>query len=214
MSLIYNCIALSTMIKLGLTTVVSTLTMVSVVAAASASTVTFGPATGFSTTINEPQVEGDIIYQVVSGMGFITGSFGNPPASLITAFPSPDDVIEFFTISGVPFTFDSFDFASFANQQSDRINFIGEFNSVDTQRLLNFSTSNANFSTQNPNFSAPIDKLRIEVVSGDRAALLLDNLVLTPITEPSTIPEPSTIFGIALVGFGALSRILQRSRSD
>ena len=182
MSLTHNCITLSTMIKLGLTTVVSTLTMVSVVVAASASTVTFGTTNG-SSPIDQPQIEGDITYQVVSGMWFKSDPLGNPPASLITAFPTPDDVIEFSTISGVPFTFDSFDFASFANQQSDKVNFIGEFNSVDTQQLLNFSTSNANFSTQNPGFSAPIDKLRIEVVSGDRAALLLDNLVLTPIPK-------------------------------
>ena len=209
MSLTHNCITLSTMIKLGLTTVVSTLTMVSVVVDASASTVTFGTTNGFpSTIIDQPQIEGDIIYQVVSGMWFKSDPLGNPPASLITAFPTPDDVIEFSTISGVPFTFDSFDFASFANQQSDKVNFIGEFNSVDTQQLLNFSTSNANFSTQNPDFSAPIDKLRIEVVSGDRAALLLDNLVLTP------IPEPSTIFGIALLSLGALSRLVQCGRSD
>jgi hypothetical protein len=171
------------MIKLGLTTVVSTLTMVSVVVAASASTVTFGTTNGSSPTIDKPQIEGDIIYQVVSGEWFKSGLRGNPPASLITAFPTPDDVLEFSTISGVPFTFDSFDFASFENQQSDKVNFIGEFNSVVTQQLLNFSTSNANFSTQNPDFSAPIDKLRIEVVSGDMAALLLDNLVLTPIQK-------------------------------
>jgi hypothetical protein len=151
--------------------------------AASASTVTFGTPNELSTVIDKPQIEGDIIYQVVSGFWAKTGPLGNPPAGLRTAFPSPGDVIEFFTISGVPFTFDSFDFASFANQQSDKVNFIGEFNSVDTQQLLNFSTSNANFSTQNPGFSAPIDKLRIEVVSGDRAALLLDNLVFTPILQ-------------------------------
>ena len=182
MSLTHNCITLSTMIKLGLTTIVSTLTMVSVGVAASASTVTFGTTNG-SSPIDQPQIEGDITYQVVSGMWFKYGLEGNPPASLVTFLPTPGNVLEFSTISGVPFTFDSFDFASFANQQSDKVNFIGEFNSVDTQQLLNFSTSNANFSTQNPGFSAPIDKLRIEVVSGDRAALLLDNLVLTPIPK-------------------------------
>jgi hypothetical protein len=170
------------MIKLGLTTVVSTLSMVSVVVAASASTVTFGSTFGNS-SIDQPQIEGDIIYQVVSGVWFKAGQLGNPPASLVTFLPTPGNVLEFSTISGVPFTFDSFDFASFANQQSDKVNFIGEFNSVDTQQLLNFSTSNANFSTQNPGFSAPIDKLRIELVSGDLAALILDNLVFTPILQ-------------------------------
>jgi hypothetical protein len=150
--------------------------------AASASTVTFGTTNG-SSPIDQPQIEGDITYQVVSGMWFKYGLEGNPPASLVTFLPTPGNVLEFSTISGVPFTFDSFDFASFANQQSDKVNFIGEFNSVDTQQLLNFNTSNANFSTQNPGFSAPIDKLRIELVSGDLAALLLDNLVFTPILQ-------------------------------
>lgn len=206
---------LNTMIKAGLGGTFATLTMASLAIPATATTITFE-----NLNINfftGSQTEGDFTYEVVSGnFVAITSIIGNPASSLspgFPVFPSPGDTIEFFLTDGGLFTFDSFDFASLIPSTSSTVNFFGEVNSVDTESLLGINSGSTTFQTQDPGFASAIDRLRIEVVSGGSASLLLDNLELTPAATES-VPEPSVTVGLlGLVG-GLAVRSLSKKRNS
>jgi hypothetical protein len=147
--------------------------------------------------------EGAFTYTVVSGSAWdIVNSLGNPASALTTGFfavPNVGDEIDFFLTGGGLFTFDSFDFASTSDgSQSDSVNLFGEVGGVQTQQLLDISSTSGTWQTNMPGFSAPIDTLRLVIASAGDTDLALDNFVLTP--APSAVPEPASL---TLLGLGA-----------
>lgn len=171
---------------------------------AGADTLMFGPLDAEQIPLTT-YTEGNFTVQAVNGTSWDIVMEGNPPDALSTdsnGVASPGDEVDIYRNDGGLFTFTQFDSSAgwaFLTPPvtSDEVNFLGSVNSVGTQRLLSFTNdSGPTFTTTSTGFSAPINLLRIVIVSAGSDYLLLDNLVVTPFNP---VPEPSSAFVVPLV---------------
>ncbi|MEA5535640.1 PEP-CTERM sorting domain-containing protein [Crocosphaera sp. XPORK-15E] len=205
---------MNTLLKTGIGSTLATLAVAALSASTSATTITFDPigTNPVGLPLNNPYIEGEFTYQSVSNTGGNFGSslFGNPDPAL-TVYLGPETLdtiaIEFVRTDGGLFTFDSFDavFLGDPGGLSNGWTFFGEVGGNPTQ-FFGFATSSTSFTTEIPTtFTTPIDRLVIQFSQENDLSLIVDNLVLTPVSQ--SVPEPGTILGLLAVGaLGALSR--------
>lgn len=138
-----------------------------------AATITFDNLDVFA---DQEIVEDGMRYKTTDN--FVVRSFvGNPPSGLIGS-PITNQSFIITKDGGGNFTFDRYDFASFApGQQSDTWEFRGLLNGV--QQFAFLASTSMTFVTRTVNLSNPIDELEISVVSGSVAAAVADNFVFT-----------------------------------
>lgn len=209
---------LKTMTKMGLGAIAA-FTVASLATAAQATIITFGTGSSIDPLVlnQEYLAEGDFAYKVTNGNSWaLDNTVGEPVRSLSTGIPNGGEIIEFYRTGGGQFTFDSFQYRpGTQNNISDGVTFSGEVQSgpVPTLTINGFSTVDPpSFTTQTTSSSGfsntPITKLLITVISTDLnngTALFLDNLVLTPLGDIPTTPEPSPILGLlAVSGLGLI----------
>jgi len=129
---------------------------------------------------------------------FIVRTFvGNPPSGLLGS-PITSDTFDITRADNGAFTFDRYDFGSFATgQQSDTWQFRGLLNGV--QQFTFLDTTNSAFVTRTTHQSGIIDTLVLSVVTASVAAGVADNFAFTPVQSP--VPEPATL---TLLGVGAI----------
>jgi hypothetical protein len=131
---------------------------------------------------------------------FIVRPFvGNPPSGLLGS-PISSQTFDITRADDGVFTFDRYDFGSFApGQQSDTWQFRGLLDGV--QQFTFLDTTTSAFVTRTTGQPGIIDTLELSVVKASAAAGVADNFVFTP----AQVPEPSSLVlaGIAgLIGLG------------
>jgi hypothetical protein len=130
---------------------------------------------------------------------FIVRPFvGNPPSGLLGS-PISNDTFNITRADNGDFTFDRYDFGSFApRQQSDTWQFRGLLDGVQQYAFLDTTTST--FVTRTTGQTGIIDTLEISVVKASAAAGVADNFVFTSVPEPSSLAMLS-IGGLIVLGF-------------
>jgi hypothetical protein len=125
---------------------------------------------------------------------FIVRTFvGDPPSGLLGS-PITNDTFDITRVDKGDFTFDRYDFGSFAPaQRSDTWQFRGLLDGV--QQFTFLDTTTSAFVTRATGQLGIIDTLELSVVKASAAAGVADNLVFT------SVPEPSSL---AMLGIGAL----------
>ncbi len=129
---------------------------------------------------------------------FVVRTFvGNPPSGLLGS-PITSETFNIAGADNGAFTFDRYDFGSFApGQQSDTWQFRGLLNGV--QQFTFLDTTTSAFMTRTTGQPSIIDTLELAVVAVSVAAGMADNFAFTPVQTP--VPEPATL---TLLGVGAV----------
>ncbi len=176
--------------------------------------ITFGTV-GHVLTNDGPLTEGSFTYEATVGTGWeIQTTFGNPVAALATFFDNESsqesDEVKFARTDGGLFTFDSVDFLSLSSPLSanppDQLLFSGFLGSSLIGTLpLEYSST---FQTVSSGISGAIDRLMLNVTfhSSVGSGAIVDNLVLTP------VPEPSAFVLWLLAGAAPLGFVWRKSR--
>jgi hypothetical protein len=117
---------------------------------------------------------------------FIVRPFvGNPPSGLLGS-PISSDTFDIDRADNGNFTFDRYDFGSFApGQHSDTWQFRGLLDGA--QQFAFLDTTTSAFVTRTTGQLGVINTLEISVVKASAAAGVADNFVFTPVPEPSSL---------------------------
>ena len=154
--------------------------------------ITFGTV-GHVLANDGPLTEGSFTYEATVGTGWeIQTTFGNPVAASATFFGNESsqesDEVKFARTDGGLFTFDSVDFLSLssplsANPPDQLLSSVLRKSLIGTLPLEYSST----FQTVSSGISGAIDRLMLNVTfhSSVGSGAIVDNLVLTPVPEPS-----------------------------
>lgn len=171
-------------------------------AACTAATVAFSVAAESGVTSH---VEDDMVYDGQAGNSFnIDSRVGNPPNALSTSPRTLDAAVIFTRFGGGPFTFDEYDFASFADQSSETVLFRGLLGGSEVFSFQ-LSSSSGTFVTQPTGQAGIIDELRLTLLAEGSASLVMDNFDFT------LVPEPSTIW-LAMLGLAGVVGLAVRRR--
>lgn len=168
----------------------------------SADVITFGPGPIGSPVA--PTVEGIFIYDTFSGALF-RDTQGNGDGFNMEGLSGTGGVLRVVRndiASGI-FTFDQSDVALQFNQ-SVNIDFEGFLLGVSQGMDSFLTTADSAYSTQASSVlsGVTIDELRVTLATTPTTATVIDNLVLTPIPEPSAL----ITVGAALLSFGLFAR--------
>jgi len=140
---------------------------------------------------------------------FVVRTFvGNPPSGLLGS-PITSDIFNITRADNGAFTFDRYDFGSFApGLQSDTWQFRGLLNGV--QRFTFLDTTTSSFVTRTTGQPGIIDTLDLSVVTGSVSAGVADNFAFTPVQSP--VPEPTTLTLLGVGAVGLLGYHLRRQK--
>jgi hypothetical protein len=186
--------------------VASGLLLAGVIAALSpvgaASVITFD---GLSVGPNVTVVEDGMRYTTTDN--FIVRTFvGNPPSGLLGS-PISNNTFNITRADNGDFTFDRYDFGSFApGQQSDTWQFRGLLQGV--QQFTFLDTTNSAFVTRMTGQPGIINMLELSVVTASAAAGVADNFVFTP----ESVPEPSSLVILTTSGLISLGYTWHRRK--
>ena len=172
-------------------------------AAAATEILTFGTEAVDELYLAGVRTEGSFQYHASGVAGELLADpdrpeYGNPPASLVTAYngdgPTVGDFVGITAIGGGgggggdgAFTFDSIDFRTIFAADSMDVSLTGSL-AGSPVGVLNLTTSTTTFQTV-AGFAGEIDLLRITLTAaglGADNAMILDNIHLTPVPEPSS----------------------------
>ncbi|HRJ22055.1 MAG TPA: PEP-CTERM sorting domain-containing protein [Bryobacteraceae bacterium] len=172
-----------------------------------AATVTFGDSNIYPLASYS---EAGFTFQVISGPNWGLDGGGNPSMALSSGNIAANPVgatLELFLTGGGLFNFSQFDFARRVDSPVDTYDIFGLVNNGVTGSLLNFGgSSTTSFQTTSTGFG-PVDRVRFVVASIGSTDLLIDNLVLNPVSE---VPEPATV---VLTGFVLLAGLALRRKA-
>ncbi len=160
------------------------------------------------------QTEAGFDYTATGAGWEIESVYGNPNSALVTFFNGEGstlgDKVDFTRNGGGLFNFDSVDFRTLLNSNSDQVILTG-FLAGSPVGSLALNTSSISFQTVASGIAGPLDLLRVEVTFVSNSnALILDNLVFRA-GEASAVPEPAAV---SLLGAGSVCLLALRRRRN
>jgi hypothetical protein len=171
-----------------------------------AAIITFGNSDLDRLDLAGTQTEGLFSYTATGSGWELQTTYGNPVAALVTFFniqaASVGDVVSIVRTGGGQFTFDSIDWRTVRDANSDEVVIEG-FLGAGSVGSLNLTASSTSFVSES-GFGGPIDMLQLRVSGEGFNARVFDNVTLTPVN----VPEPGTLalLSLGLAGLAATRR--------